>query len=271
MENSVSGKVQRWVDLKTTDFGGNSGSCIALLPVAAVEQHGPHLPLGTDSYILEAVLARLGKSPPGKAEVLVLPLQSIGDSTEHGDFPGTLSQEAETLIASWVSISEAVAETGIRKLAIVNSHGGQLQIVDIVAQRLRAEFHMLVGRINTFLLGVPEGLFSSDELAFGYHGGEVETSMMLAIAPELVDMSAAEKFSSTDAQLAKDNKSLRAEGGAAFAWQAQDLNAAGVTGNAVSADAKRGTVMLDHIAAKLGSVLDDLAAFNLSDLREGPQ
>lgn len=267
----MSSKVQRWADLKTTDFRGNSGSRIALLPVAAVEQHGPHLPLGTDSYILEAVLARLAKLPLVKAEVLVLPLQSIGDSIEHNDFPGTLSQDAEALIANWMSISEAVAKSGIHKLAIVNSHGGQPQIVDIVAQRLRAEFHMLVGRINTFLLGVPEGVFSSDELAYGYHGGEVETSMMLAIAPELVDMSVAENFSSTAEQLAKDNQSLRAEGGTAFAWQAQDLNAAGVTGNAANADAKRGAVMLDHIATKISLTLDDLAAFNLSDLREGLQ
>ena len=267
----MSGKVQSWADLKTTDFGGDSDSRIALLPVAAVEQHGPHLPLGTDAYILEAVLARLSNSPPTGAEVLILPMQSIGDSTEHTDFPGTLSQGAETLIASWVSIGEVVNKNGIRKLAIVNSHGGQPQIVDIVAQRLRAEFQMLVGRINSFLLGVPEGLFSEDELAFGFHGGEVETSMMLAIVPELVDMSAAKNFPSLGARLAEKNKTLRAEGGAAFAWQAQDLNAQGVTGNAGAADATRGAKMLDHIAAQLGFALDELSNFDWSDLREGPQ
>jgi creatinine amidohydrolase len=153
----------------------------------------------------------------------------------------------------------------------VNSHGGQPQIVDIVAQRLRAEFQILVGRINTFLLGVPEGLFSEDELSFGWHGGEVETSMMLSIAPELVDMSSAKKFSSLAAHLAKHNKSLRAEGGAAFAWQAQDLNAEGVTGNAAAADAERGAAALDHIATQLGRALDELAGFDWSQLRDGPQ
>jgi creatinine amidohydrolase len=169
------------------------------------------------------------------------------------------------------NIGEAVAESGFRTLAIVNSHGGQPQIVDIVARRLRVEFQMLVGRINTFLLGLPVGLFSEDELSFGLHGGEVETSMMLSIAPELVDMNAAKNFSSLAARLAKDNKSLRAEGGAAFAWQAQDLNTEGVTGNAAAADAKRGAVALDHIAAQLGLALDDLAVFDWSQLREGPQ
>ncbi len=267
----MSGKVQRWADLKTTDFGSDADSRIALLPVAAVEQHGPHLPLATDSYIVEAVLARLAETPPKNADVLVLPTQSIGDSTEHTDFPGTLSQDAETLIAGWMSIGEAVAESGVRTLAIVNSHGGQPQIVDIVAQRLRAEFQMLVGRINTFLLGLPDGLFSDDELSFGLHGGEVETSMMLSIAPELVDMSAAKNFSSLAERLAGDNKSLRVEGGAAFAWQAQDLNTEGATGNASAADAKRGAAALDHIAARLRVALEELASFELAQLRDGPQ
>jgi creatinine amidohydrolase len=267
----MSGKVERWADLKTIHFGSDGDLRVALLPVAAIEQHGPHLPLGTDSYILEALLERLSEKPPKYAEVLVLPMQSIGDSTEHRDFPGTLTQDAETLIASWMSIGEAVAESGFRTLAIVNSHGGQPQIVDIVAQRLRAEFQILVGRINTFLLGVPEGLFSEDELSFGWHGGEVETSMMLSIAPELVDMSSAKKFSSLAAHLAKHNKSLRAEGGAAFAWQAQDLNAEGVTGNAAAADAERGAAALDHIATQLGRALDELAGFDWSQLRDGPQ
>jgi len=267
----VSGKVQLWANLKTTDFGRDSDPRIALLPVAAVEQHGPHLPLGTDSYILEAVIERLGNAPPEKADILVLPMQMIGDSTEHGDFPGTLSHDAETLIANWIAIGEAVAEAGIRKLAIVNSHGGQPQIVDIVAQRLRAEFQMLALRINTFALGVPEGLFSEDELAFGFHGGEVETSLMLSIAPALVEMSAAKNFSNLGTQIAKDNKILRAEGAAAFAWQAQDLNPQGATGNAESADAKRGALMLDHLSSKLRLALDELANFDMTNLREGPK
>lgn len=266
----MSGKVKRWAELKTTDFGVDADERIALLPVAAMEQHGGHLPLGTDSYILEAILARLEASANLEADILVLPMQSIGDSLEHTDFPGTLSQDAETLIANWISIGEAVSESGIRKLAIVNSHGGQPQIVDIVAQRLRAELQMLIGRINSFLLGVPDGLFSADELAFGFHGGEVETSMMLSIAPDLVDMKAARNFPSLGSTMAKTNRALRAEGGAAFSWQAQDLNAAGVTGNAAAGDAKRGEAALDHIAEQLTQALNELAGFALSDLRDGP-
>lgn len=257
---------RNWAELKTIDFAGERPARIALLPVAATEQHGPHLPLGTDAYILEAILARLET----ETDVLVLPLQAIGDSLEHTDFPGTLSQRAETLIASWLALGHAVADAGIRKLAILNSHGGQPQIVDIVAKRLRAERGMAVARINTFLLGVPEGIFTHDELAFGYHGGEVETSMMLAARPDLVDMGAAEDFPNRAAHMARGNLALQAEGAAALAWQAQDLNPQGVTGNAAGADATRGAQVLSHIARRISDALDDLAALDLPDLRDGP-
>lgn len=258
-------ETQPWAELKTTDFKGDAPSRIALLPVAATEQHGPHLPLGTDAYILEAILARLDVS----AEVLLLPMQSVGDSLEHGDFPGTLSQRAEILIASWIALGHAVADSGIRRLAILNSHGGQPQIVDIVAKRLRAERKMTVARINTFLLGVPSGTFSDDELAYGFHGGEVETSMMLAIRPDLVDMEAAADFPNRASEMTSEYHTLRAEGPAALAWQAQDLNPAGVTGNAAMADAERGENTLLHIARRVSEALADLAAADLTVSR-GP-
>lgn len=273
----MSGKLKYWTQLKTTDFAGVAPeSCVALLPVGAVEQHGPHLPLGTDGFILDAVLQRLAAASAayeasGDLNLLVLPTQMVGDSVEHADFPGTLSLRAENLIEAWTSLGSAVAAAGVRKLAIVNSHGGQRQIVDIVAQRLRAEHAMLVGRIHTFLLGVPVGLFDADELAFAFHGGAVETSMMLAIAPDLVDMEASKNFPNLAVRLAKKTRALQAEGGAGFAWQAQDLNPDGVTGNAASADAGRGAATLDHIAHRLAEALAEMAAFPLSDLRDGPR
>ena len=273
----MSGKLKYWTKMKTTDFAGVvPESCVALLPVGAVEQHGPHLPLGTDGFILDAVIQRLAAAPKASeasadSDLLVLPTQMVGDSVEHADFPGTLSLRAENLIEAWTSLGSAVAAVGVRKLAIVNSHGGQRQIVDIVAQRLRAEHTMLVGRIHTFLLGVPVGLFDADELAFAFHGGAVETSMMLAIAPDLVDMKAAKNFPNLAVRLAEKTRVLQAEGGAGFAWQAQDLNPDGVTGNAASADAGRGAAMLDHIAHRLSEALAEMAAFPLSDLRDGPR
>jgi creatinine amidohydrolase len=266
----MSGKIVRWAELKTTDFGRDGDNRVALLPVAAIEQHGPHLPLGTDTFIVEAMVARLEGKLSGGTEVVLLPTQSIGDSTEHADFPGTLTQDAESLIEAWFAIGEAVSDSGIRKLVILNAHGGQPQIVDIVAKQLRAGCDMLVGRINTFLLGVPDGLFSADELAFGFHGGELETSMMLSIAPQLVDMDAAKNFPNFAVKLTEEFKALRAEGPAAIGWQAQDLNRQGAMGNAAAADPERGGKLLDYLSTRVAEALDDMAKFSLTHLREGP-
>ncbi|MEM8713611.1 MAG: creatininase family protein, partial [Planctomycetota bacterium] len=174
--------MRHWTELPSAELGEIArAGAMAILPVAAVEQHGPHLPLGTDAFILEGVLDRVKMSGP--REVLRLPLQTVGHSLEHTGYPGTLHADAETLLAKWTEIGRAVGRAGIRKLMILNSHGGQPQIVDLVALRLRQELGMFVTRVNTFALGVPDGLFDQDELSNGLHGGEVETSMMLALRP----------------------------------------------------------------------------------------
>ncbi|MCR9219031.1 MAG: creatininase family protein [Alphaproteobacteria bacterium] len=258
----------RWSELKTTDFPvAEPERTIALLPVGAVEQHGPHLPLGTDSLILDAALDRLADAPPEGVRLLRLPTQAIGDSLEHRDFLGTLTQRAETLIAAWTEIGRDVAAAGVRKIALINSHGGQPQIVDVVAQRLRAEAGMLAARINLYRFGAPEGLFTADELAFGYHGGEVETSLMLAIAPDLVAMDRAADFDNAGRGLAAENEAFQAEGAAGFAWQAQDLNPAGAMGNAAAADAERGAATLAHLSARLAQALAEIADFPLDRLQ----
>lgn len=263
--------VIRWSELKTTDLPvADPQRTIALLPVGAVEQHGPHLPLGTDSLILDAALDRLADAPPAGVRLLRLPTQAIGDSLEHRDFPGTLTQRAETLIAAWTEIGRAAAAAGVRKIALINSHGGQPQIVDIVAQRLRAEAGVLAARINLYRFGAPDGLFGADELAFGYHGGEVETSLMLAIAPHLVAMERAADFDNLARAMAAENEAFRAEGAAGFAWQAQDLNRAGAMGNAAAADAERGAATLAHLSARLAQALAEIADFPLDRLQAGP-
>jgi creatinine amidohydrolase len=165
-----------WAHLTTTDFDRiDPERTVALLPVGAVEQHGPHLPLATDTLIADGIVARALPQVPPDVTVLVLPTQAIGDSLEHSDFAGTLSHQAETLIASWLEIGLSVDDAGVDKLMIFNAHGGQPQIVDIVAQRLRADVGMLVGRASYFAFGCPDGLIEADELAFGIHGGELET------------------------------------------------------------------------------------------------
>ncbi|MEM9380127.1 MAG: creatininase family protein [Planctomycetota bacterium] len=256
---------KRWDELRADELECvDAATHVAVLPVAATEQHGPHLPTGTDAMILDGVLARL----PADERFVVLPTWRIGDSLEHVDLAGTLELEPETLLAAWTSLGVAARRAGFRKLAIVNSHGGQHQLVDLVAQRLRARHRMFVARVNTFLLGTPEGLFPADELRFGFHGGEVETSMMLALRPDLVRMDAAQDFPTRARDLAGECALLGAEEPVGFAWQAQDLGASGATGDAASADAGRGEELLQHLAGRLAVLLSEVSAFPLERIVE---
>ncbi|MDJ0897044.1 MAG: creatininase family protein [Alphaproteobacteria bacterium] len=264
-----------WRDLATTDFAAlDAERCIALLPVAAIEQHGPHLPLGTDALLNAGIIGRMLSLLPDDVTLLALPAQEIGDSLEHEGFPGTLSAPAEALLAQWTAAGEGVARAGLRKLVIFNSHGGQPQIVDLVAQRLRAAHRMLVARVTSFQLGLPEGLIPPDELAHGLHGGLVETAMMLHLHPELVRTDRLQTFRSAAADMDTRFRRLRAEpadlGTAGFAWTAQDLNADGVTGDAAAATAEIGAAIVDHMAWALAELVLDVAEFRLDDLRDDP-
>jgi creatinine amidohydrolase len=260
--------IEYWQDLTTSDFDGlDTASTLVILPVAAVEQHGPHLPLGTDLLINRGIIAATGRYLDDDIRVLVLPDQAVGDSLEHSAFAGTLTLRPESLLSAWTAIGAAVARTGLRKLVIFNSHGGQTGVVDQVALRLRVEQGMLVVRANYFAFGIPPGLFEHDELAHGLHGGELETSLMLHLHPELVRKQALRDFAWPDTPA---DALLQAEQPIGYAWMSQDLNPAGAVGHAARADAGRGARLLDHLAHSLAAVLSQTAAMSLSTLRDGP-
>jgi len=260
-----------WSDLTTTDFAAiDPETAIALLPVGAIEQHGPHLPLGTDTQINEAIVRRALERLPDDLTLLVLPTLAYGDSAEHGDFLGTLSPSPETLIRLWTDLGAGVARAGLRKLVIFNSHGGQTQIVDIVALRLRMDHGMLVARANYFHFGTPDGLFPGDELEHGLHGGAVETSLMLHLHPDLVRRDEISNFEPASVEMRQAFAMLRPEGPGAFAWASQDLHPSGASGDATAADAEKGAKLLDHAAERLVTLLIDLRRAPLSLLRERP-
>ena len=251
-----------WADLKSPDFARlDLARTIAVLPVAAIEQHGPHLPLSVDTDLVNGVITHCLPHLAG-APVLFLPTQSIGRSIEHIAFSGTLTLGAATLIQSWIDLGECVARTGIKKLVFLNAHGGNVSTLDIVGRELRARFALTVFTVNTFSLPMPADvrqLFGPDEERFGVHGGDVETSMMLALHPHRVDMAKAQDFHSSSQDRAQQYAILGNGSSAKLAWAAQDLHPQGAAGNAAAATAEKGAAVLQASGRALASLLREVS------------
>lgn len=254
----------QWAELTTTDFaGGALDNAVAILPVAAVEQHGPHLPLATDVIINEGVIAAACALLPKNLPVVILPTQAVGTSHEHLAFAGTLSLDAATLIRVWTAAGEGVHRAGLRKLLIFNSHGGQAGLPEIVATDLRARLGMIVAWSSPGAFGAPAGAIDPAEAAHGLHGGQKETAMLLRLRPDLVRLDAVDHFRSTGEAMEASFTHLRATGRSGFGWQTQDLNPAGVVGNAAAATAVLGAALVAHAAQGLAALIQDLARFEL--------
>ena len=260
--------MQRWQDLAWTDFAALPPETVAVLPLAAIEQHGPHLPLSTDAEINAGMLARAAGLLPAGAPVLLLPPQVVGLSVEHARFAGTLSGEAEALLALWSSIGDAVARAGVKRLLLFNSHGGQPQLLDLLARRLRQRHAMLAVACTWFRFGLPEGLVDANEAKHGIHGGLVETALMLALRPDLVRMPRAAHFRS--AFEATPFVELEPEGATGFGWQTEDLNPSGALGNAAAATPAMGEAILAHVAPRLARLIDEMRRFDLGAFATAP-
>ncbi|BEP93705.1 creatininase family protein [Acidovorax sp. A79] len=256
-----------WADLSTRDFAalqgtGQAGQVVAVLPVAAVEQHGPHLPLSVDATLLQGVIDAALPQLPADLPVLFLPPQNVGLSPEHIRFPGTLTLSPATVIALWTEIGECVARAGIKKLLLFNGHGGQVSVMDIVARELRKRCDLIVYSASWFSLPLPDavaGQFSGEEHRFGIHAGEIETSMMLHLAPGAVHMEHARDFRSTSQDRAERYAILGNGKSAKLGWQMQDYHPAGAVGNAAGATAGKGRAVVEAAAGQLVALLQELA------------
>ena len=264
-----------WADLKSPDFARfDLNRVIAVLPVAAIEQHGPHLPLAVDRDLVDGVIASAVAHLPADLPVLFLPAQVVGYSPEHVRFAGTLSLKADTLIRLWTEVAESVAASGVNKLVILNSHGGQVGLLDVVARDLRARLDMLVYSVNSFNLPLVSengesvaDLFSAHEHRFGIHAGDMETSMMLALRPERVDMALAQDFHSTSRDRAEQFSILGDGRSAKLGWQMQDYNPLGAAGNAAAATVEKGRALLGAMGRSLAQLLIEIDQLPANTLR----
>lgn len=248
-----------WSHLTSPELGERiDANSLALMVLGAIEQHGPHLPLATDLIIGEglrgATLERLGDD----LTIFVLPSLALGASQEHSAMPGTLSLPPELAGRVIESVGESLAAAGLRRLVLLNAHGGNHAAIDSAALNLRRACGLLVVKANYMRLPAAEGILNARELREGLHGGQAETAMMLHLAPELVRQDRLADFSLRSG--AADEHGLFGPAGrAAWAWMAEDLNAEGVVGRADRATAADGEKLIAHYAEQLAQVIEHSA------------
>ncbi|WP_027514390.1 creatininase family protein [Bradyrhizobium sp. WSM1417] len=260
-----------WTEIRWADSSPAEVSrWIAVLPLAATEQHGPHLPLETDVLIADAYLARVRELLPESAPATFLPVEPIGISTEHIDYPGTQTLPTDIALKKWTAIGEDIARRGSKKLVIVTSHGGNSAAMMLIAQDLRAHQKLFVVTTSWSRLSGADQLFPADEVRHGIHGGAVETSIMLARYPDRVRGDAIADFPASSIAMEQQYRWLSTQRPAPFAWQAQDLNPSGAIGNATLAVAAKGEQLIDQGARAFCELLAEVDNFDVNRLAKGP-
>lgn len=253
---------RHWTELSRADIESEAlADAVAVLPLAAIEQHGPHLPLGVDRFIMQAHLDAVTAAAPADLPMVVLPVQEVGASDEHLAFPGTLSLTPATALPAWTALGEGVARTACRRLILVSSHGGNTPVMELVAQALRVRFGMIAVTTSWQRLGPPPEL--DVDVPHDWHGGFAETSVMLACRPDLVRMDAAADFRSRGLEMEREFEVLRATRPAGFAWMAQDLHPSGALGDASRATAAAGHAIIAHATRRFLALVEDVRRFSL--------
>ena len=250
-----------------TGAGPVSDETIAVLPLGATEQHGQHLPFETDTMIAQGLSDRLAAQVSKDRDVRFFPAEPIGYSPEHMDHLGSQTLTYAEAIERWTSIGEHASKAGVRRFLILNAHGGNSPLMSIVTQELRVRCSQFATATSWTRFIKQSGIVTANEEAFGIHGGDIETSVMLALSPELVEMEQARDFPNLQEMLAINFKHLRAYGPHAFGWKAADLNRLGVTGNSGMAMAQKGEALINLALTGLKELLEDMARFDLTLLK----
>lgn len=236
---------------------------VVVLPIASIEQHGPHLPIYTDSIIVQEVLNRTLALLPQDSPVWVLPLLPYGRSNEHAGFAGTVPLTSETLIRVLKEIGASVARSGFKRFAILNGHGGNTEIIDFVIRDIREQTGLLVFALHLYLrVAVPVQGLTEAEKTYGIHAGDVETSILLKCRPDLVRMELAPANLPTHLQRMASPPFM---GPLTFAWLTQDITPTGVLGDATAANPAKGERFLDDAAHQTADLLQEICDFRFAD------
>jgi creatinine amidohydrolase/Fe(II)-dependent formamide hydrolase-like protein len=231
---------------------------VVILPIGAIEQHGPHLPTITDTLLVTGMLDATLAALPDAVRAWALPPLNYGKSNEHTGFPGTIKLSAATLLAVLHDIAQSVSEAGFRRLALINGHGGNSALLEVAARDIRAATGLMVFCLQPGLYVDPPFPITDDEKRLGFHAGELETSLVLALAPDLVDMA---KAVTHFAQFPQTDTPLFFFGAASTAWLSRDWSATGVFGDATLGTAEKGEALIAAAVTRLGQLIGEISRF----------
>ncbi|MDC0232986.1 creatininase family protein [Pelagibacteraceae bacterium] len=246
-----------WNNLTTQEIAKLSRNTIIIAPFSAIEQHGSHLPVNTDQIILDKIIHKFCEENKKSKDFIVLPNLSIGSSSEHNNFQGTLSVDSINYISFCLNYLESIFSQKFKKFIFLNSHGGQISHLDIIAKELKNKYKSSkIIKANYFLFDGYNKIVSQNELLYGYHGGEFETSLMLYLANELV-----RKNKKTKHKLSPDynNKNIIGfEKNIKLQWSTEDINNSGIIGNPINANSQKGKDLTNIATSTIKKIIKEL-------------
>ncbi|WP_243611743.1 creatininase family protein [Shimia aestuarii] len=252
-----------WAALKAPDFETLPDDTVAILPFGATEQHGPHLPLSVDTTLTDAVLSASLPHWSAATNALILPTLTITKSNEHAEHAGSLALSARTLLSVIEDIGASVARAGIRRLVMLNGHGGNTAVLEIACRELRIAHRLVTAHASWFAFAETSPHIAPEAAAHDLHAGDIETSAMLAAAPNLVDMDKADDFPPKTHDWQANNRWTGLTGHAARpGWVIDDLSPSGACGDASVASADKGAAMIESAAKNFAAFLEEFSRFD---------
>lgn len=258
--------VSFWKNLSRMDIAGIAKeSAVVLLPISAIEQHGPHLPVGTDTVILEKLLEKFAAEKKFESgSVVIAPQISVGKSNEHMDFPGTLTLTTKTMYDLITEICQCIAQHGFKKIILTNSHGGNTDLLNVLSRDLRIslniEIYVFDWWFTSFWNDIMDRQKSSKSVYGVFHACELETSLMMSFAPETVKTE--EIRDEVPDALFRDNRYISLYGPVGMGWKTKDVSQSGIIGEPQCASKEKGDIFARYAVDKLSDIVGEVLRFH---------